>query len=170
MIRFRTWSRSQRVCRALVAVLPVLALLVASVRPGVPTVVIILAGSLVWATVPELAIGSVVLLSVLAWWSLAVPDPVQPGVLVAALALAGAHGAGLLAAYGPERAVIERPLIMLWVRRMLLAFVAAPVAYVAVVVLDDPAAAMWPLAVGVLAVLVLVVGLRLRESSRQGAI
>lgn len=170
MIRFRTWSRSQLVCRAFVAGLPVVALFVASVRPGLPMVLLVVACSLVWAAFPELAIGSVVLVSVLAWWALRVPDLLQPGVLVAALALAGAHGAGLLAAYGPERAVIERPLIVMWVRRMLLAFVAAPVAYAAVVVLDDPVATVWPLAVGVLAVLALVLGLHLRAPSDPGAI
>ena len=38
------------------------------------------------------------------------------------------------------------------------------------VVLDDPVATMWPLAVGVLAVLALVLGLHLRAPSDPGAI
>ena len=79
--------------------------------------------------------------------------------------MAAAHVAGLLAAYGPARVALDRGLVLVWVRRGLLAFVAAPVAYVAAVFLDDPDALMWPLAVAVLVVLVLVAGLRFRQSS-----
>jgi hypothetical protein len=86
-------------------------------------------------------------------------------VLAAALALSGAHVAGLLAAYGPARAELDTRLVLVWVRRSLLAFVAAPVAYAAVAWLDDPDALMWPLAVAVLVVLVLVVGVRFRDPS-----
>ncbi len=165
MTAWRTWSRSQLGCRAVMAVLPLVALLVAPVRPALLVVVLVAAGSLLWAIFPELAAGPIVLLSVMASWALVVPDPVQPRVLVAALALSGAHVAGLLAAYGPARVALDRRLVVVWVRRSLLAFVAAPVAYAAVVFLDDPAAQMWPLAVGVLAVLVLAVGLRFRRPS-----
>lgn len=165
MTPWRTWSRSQVGCRALVAALPVIAMLVAPVRPTLLVVLLVSVGSVLWSVFPELAVGPVVLLSVMVWWSLAVPDPVQPRVLGAALALAAAHVAGLLAAYGPARAALDRGLVLVWVRRGLLAFVAAPVAYAAVVFLDDPDALMWPLAVAVLVVLVLVVGLRFRQPS-----
>jgi hypothetical protein len=141
-------------------------MLVAPVRPGVLVLLLVVAGSVVWAVFPELAAGSVVLLSVMAWWAVAVPDPLRPGVLAAALALSAAHVAGLLAAYGPARAAIDRRLVLVWVRRSVLGFVAAPVAYAAVVGLDDGAdPLMWPLGVAVLAVLVLVVGMRLRDPS-----
>jgi hypothetical protein len=163
MTPWRTWSRSQAGCRALVVALPVVALLVAPVRPSLLVVLLVAGGSVLWGVFPELAAGPVVLLSVMVWWSLAVPDPVQPRVLAAALALAAAHVAGLLAAYGPARAGLDRGLVVVWVRRGLLAFVAAPVAYGAVVFLDEPDALMWPLAVAVLVVLVLVVGLRFRQ-------
>ncbi|UUZ58175.1 DUF58 domain-containing protein [Nocardioides sp. B-3] len=129
-------------------------------------VVLVLAGSLAWAVLPELAVGPVVLLAVMAWWAVKVPDPVRPTVLVAAPALSGAHVAGLLAAYGPVRAALDRRLVLMWVRRTLLGFLVAPVAYAAVVGLDeDSAASMWPLAVGVLAVLCLIVGMQFRERS-----
>jgi hypothetical protein len=160
MTPWRTWSRSQVSCRALVAVLPLVALLVAPVRPGVVVVLLVGAGAMVWAALPELAAGPIVLLSVMVWWALAVPDPLRPGVLAAA------HVAGLLAAYGPARAALDRRLVLVWVRRGLLGFVAAPVAYAAVVGLDEGAdPLMWPLGVAVLALLVLVVGPRFREPS-----
>lgn len=166
MTRWHTWSRSQVVCRALVAVLPLVALWVAPVRPGVSVVLLVVAGSAVWAAFPELAAGPVVLLSVMVWWALAVPDPLRPGVLAAALALSAAHVAGLLAAYGPARAALDRRLVVLWVRRGLLGYVTAPVAYAVVVGLDDGAdPLMWPLGVAVLTLLVLLVGPRFREPS-----
>lgn len=169
MTPWRTWSRSQVGCRALVAVLPVVALLVAPVRPSLLVIALVAAGSVLWCVFPELAVGPVVLLTVMVWWSLAVPDPVQPRVLAAALVLVAAHVAGLLAAYGPARAALEPGLVVVWVRRGLLAFVTAPVAYGAVVVLDDPDARMWPLAVAVLVLLALVAGMRFRQPSENTA-
>lgn len=170
MTVWRTWSRSQVVCRAVMAVLPIVAMLVAPVRPTLLVVMVIAVVSVLWAALPELAAGPVVLLLVMVWWTLAVPDPVQPRVLAAALALSGAHVAGLLAAYGPARVELDGRLVLVWVRRSVLAFVAAPVAYAAVVLLDDPSTRMWPLAVAVLAVLVLVVGLRFRRPSGPASI
>jgi hypothetical protein len=149
----------------LMAVLPVVALLVAPVRPSLLVAALVVVGSVLWCVFPELAAGPVVLLAVMVWWSLAVPDPVQPRVLAAALALVAAHVAGLLASYGPARAALDRGLVVMWVRRGLLAFVAAPVAYATVVGLDDPDARMWPLAVAVLVVLALVAGLQFRQPS-----
>ena len=165
MTAWRTWSRSQVLCRVVIALLPVLALVVAPVGPSLPVLVLVAAGSLLWATSPELSVGPVVLLSVMVWWALVVPDPVQPRVLGCALALSGAHVAGLLAAYGPARAALDRQLVVLWVRRGVLAFVAAPVAYAVVVLLDDPDPRMWPLAMAVLVLLVLVLGMRFRQQS-----
>lgn len=166
MTAWRSWSRSQVIVRALMAVLPSVAWLVAPVRPPTPVVLLVVIGSLVWAVFPELPVGPVVLLTVMGWWALTVPDPVRPSVLAAALALSGAHVAGLLAAYGPVRAALDRRLVLMWVRRWLLGFLVAPVAYAAVVGIDEGAQPlMWPLAVGVLAVLVLVAGGQFRESA-----
>lgn len=165
MTAWRTWSRSQLTCRAIIAGLPVVALLIAPVSPSPFVAVLVVAGSLLWASSPELSVGPIVLLAVMVWWALVVPDPVQPRVLLAALALSGAHVAGLLAAYGPARVTLDRTLVLVWVRRGLLAFVAAPVAYAVVVLLDDPDPRMWPLAMTVLVLLVLVLGLRFRQPS-----
>lgn len=165
MTAWRTWSRSQVICRALIAVLPILALVVAPVRPNLPVTILVVLGSVLWASSPELAAGPVVLLTVMVWWALVVPDPVQPRVLAASLALSSAHVAGLLAAYGPARVGLERGLVLVWVRRSLLAFVAAPVAYAAVVYLDEPDPRLWLLAMGVLVLLVLVLGPQFREES-----
>ena len=154
------------IVRGFVAVLPLVALLIAPGRPPGLMVLLVVAGSIAWAAFPELAAGPIVLLSVMAWWALKVPDPVRPSVLVAALALSGAHVAGLLAAYAPMRAALDRRLVLMWVRRWLLGALVAPVAYAAVVGLDEGRAPlMWPLAVGVLAVLCLIVGMQFRERS-----
>ncbi|PUA82013.1 hypothetical protein [Nocardioides currus] len=165
MTAWRTWSRSQVVCRVLVALLPVLALFTADVRPNAVVLLVTVVLSVLWACFPELAAGQIALLVVMAWWALSVPDPLQPGVLASALALVSAHVSAVLAAYGPARLQLDPRLVTMWVRRTLLSFVAAPVAYAAVVVLDDPDRVMWPLAVGVLAVLVVVVGMRFRDPS-----
>lgn len=165
MTAWRSWSRSQLICRAIIAVLPFLALVVAPVRPTFLVTLLVVAGSVLWATSPELSVGPIVLLTVMVWWALAVPDPVQTRVLAAALALSGAHVAGLLAAYGPARVALDRQLVLVWVRRGLLAFVAAPVAYAAVVWLGEPDPRIWLLAMTVLVVLVLVLGLRFRQPS-----
>lgn len=170
MTRVRMWSPGQAVCRVLVVVLPVLALLVSGVDPGPMVIVLVVAGSLAWAVLPESVVGAAVLVAVLGWWALAVPDPLRPGLLVAALALAGAHSAGLLAAYAPDRAALDRALVVMWVRRTLLSFVAAPVAYAAVVLLDRPEAAIWPAGLGLLTMLLLLTVLRLREVSGPSAI
>ena len=166
MTAWRSWTRSQVSCRALIALLPVVALLIAPGRQPGPMVLLVVAGAIAWAAFPELAAGPIVLLSVMAWWAIKVPDPVRPSVLVAALALSGAHVAGLLAAYGPVRAALDRRLVLVWVRRTLLGFLVAPVAYAAVVGLDEGRAPpMWPFAMGVLAVLCLIVGMHLRDGS-----
>lgn len=165
MTAWRSWTRSQVVVRVLVAVLPTLALTIAPGRQPGPMVLLVVAGSVAWAVFPELAAGPIVLLSVMAWWAVKVPDPVRPSVLAAALFLSGAHVAGLLAAYGPVRAALDRRLVLVWVRRTLLGFLVAPVAYAAVVGLDEDSTPMWPLAVGVLAVLCLIVGMQFRERS-----
>lgn len=169
MTSWRTWTRSQVCCRVLVALLPVTALLVAPVRPGGPVLAVAVAVSFLWAAWPELAAGPVVLLVVMGWWALVVPDPVQPRVLLAAALLHTAHVAGLLAAYGPPRAAIHPRLVLVWVRRGLLSFLAAPLAYVAVASLsgvpDQPL--MWPIAVTVLLVASLTIGLRFRARDAQ---
>lgn len=165
MRAWRRWTRSQVICRALIAVLPMLALVIAPVRPNLPVTVLVVVGSLVWASAPEIAAGPIVLLTVMVWWALVVPDPVQPRVLAATGALSGAHVAALLAAYGPARVALDRGLVLMWVRRSLLAFVTAPVAYAVVVSLDEPDPRLWPLALGVLVLLVLVLGLQFRERS-----
>ena len=169
MTAWRTWSRSQVGCRALVALLPVVALLVAPVPPSVPMIAIVAAGSVLWATWPELAAGPLVLLLVMVWWATTVPDPVRPSVLVAAAVLQSAHVAGVLAAYGPARVGIDRRLVWMWIRRGLLAFLGAPLAYVGVIGLngapDQPL--MWPVAVAALVALTFMVGLRFREQPAQ---
>ncbi len=165
MTAWRTWSRSQVVCRLLVALLPVVALLVAPVRPSTAVLAIVAACSVLWAVSPESSAGPVVILFVMAWWAVAVPDPVRPSILLAAAALLSAHGAGLLAAYAPARGSIHPRLVRMWVGRALLAFLPAPVVLLALVALDgSPGQAVtWPLALAALALLTLAVALFLRQ-------
>jgi len=165
MTAWRAWSGSQLVCRVLVALLPVVALLVAPVRPSAAVVAIVAAGSVLWAVFPDLAAGPVVLVSVMAWWALAVPDPVRPSILMAAAALLSAHVAALLAAYAPARGSIHPRLVRTWAGRALLAFLPAPLVLLALVALEvgSEQALMWPFALAALALLTLTVGLRLRE-------
>ncbi|MCW2833765.1 MAG: hypothetical protein JWN68_1718 [Nocardioides sp.] len=165
MTSWRTWSRSQVGCRVLVALLPVLAVLVAPVRLNASVLVLAFALSLLWAAWPELSAGPVVLLLVMGWWALVVPDPVQPRVLVAAGLVHTAHVGALLAAYAPARAAIHPRLVRIRVRRGALSFLAAPVAYLAVASLDGvpDQPLMWPVAVALLVVASLTIGLRFRD-------
>ncbi len=165
MTAWRTWSRSQVVCRLLVALLPVVALVVAPVPPSAAMLAIVAACSVLWAVSPESAAGPVVLLFVMAWWAVAVPDPVRPSILLAAATLLSAHVAGLLAAYAPARGSIHPRLVRTWAGRALLAFLPAPLVLLALFALDvgPEQGVTWPLALAALALLTLLVALFLRQ-------
>lgn len=165
MTAWRTWNRGHVACRSLVAVLPVLALLVAPVPPSGAVLVTVTALSVLWAAVPELAAGPLVLLLVMVWWALAVPDPVRPSILGASAALLSAHVAGVLAAYAPARGSIHPHLVRMWAGRALLAFLPAPFVLLALRALDGgpEKPLMWPLALVALALLILAVTRFLRE-------
>jgi len=157
-MNWREWDRSQVLCRALLAVLPVVAILLPPGSPSLLWLVLVAGTAVGWACLPETFLGVVCVLLVLVWWVRVVDDPLGPATLVAALLLGGAHVAGVLAAYGPARSRLARDLVLLWVRRAALALLPVPVVYAAVVLLDDRSASSltWPAAA--LAALVLVVG------------
>jgi hypothetical protein len=162
----RQWSLSALVARGLLAVLPVAAVAAAWQRPAPWFVVLVAVLGAVWAAVPETPAGQVVLLVVVAWWGARVDDPLDARVLLAAAALVAAHVAGVLASYGPARMPVGRAPAWLWVRRGLLAWVVAPVAWVAAVGLDGAPdqPALWTVALVTLGVLVVAAGLGLREA------
>lgn len=104
--------------RVLVAVLPLVALLAtAPDRPATWLVLLVVLMSGAWAWRPESAVGLLVLLVVAGWWAVSAQASVGPGVLVAALALLAAHLAALLASYGPPGTVLDRRLVLTWLRR-----------------------------------------------------
>ena len=166
MTGLRQWSRSATVVRGLLVVLPLLAVAAAGQRPAVPFVVLVAGLGVLWAAMPESPAGQVVLLVVAAWWAARVDDPLDARVLLAAGALLGAHVAGVLASYGPGRMPVGRAPTVLWVRRGLLAWLVAPVAWVAAVGLDDAPAqpGLWTVALVTVGVLVVAAGLGLREA------
>ncbi len=165
MSRLRTLDRSQLVCRVLLVVLPLTALLLAPTDPSVGFGCGVVGAGIGWAVWPESAVGPVLLLAVMVWWVQAVDDPVRLTAVVAAGLLAAAHWASVLASYGPARSVLDRRLVLMCLRRGVLSFLAAPLAYLVLVGLGSAPgqSAMWPLAVATLVMLGLGVGLRLRE-------
>lgn len=92
-----------------------------------------------YAALPETSLGTVAMGVVLAWWGIGLRDGLHPAALVAAAGLLVAHVAGVLVAYGPDRMVVDRDTVVLWVRRGATVFVLAPVVHlVAVAVRDQP--------------------------------
>jgi hypothetical protein len=125
----RSWPVSQLALRVVVALGPVVALALGGVaRNGPAWWAILLVGgfSVAFALRPDGPYGSVAIVLVVGWWALG-PRTAVPGVVVAAAgALVAAHVAATLVAYGPRTLPITRPLGLLWLRRGLLAFAAAP--------------------------------------------
>ncbi len=138
----------QWVVRALVALMPVAALLCtwgAGQAPAVWLVGLVLLLGVGWACFPESAAGATVLVLVVAWWGLGLRDGLHPWSLPAALALVTAHIAATLAAYGPLAMPVDPALTRLWVRRGLLVYLATPVTYALAVGVRGtvPPAAIW---------------------------
>ncbi len=167
MSRLRRCSPSALVARALVVLLPLLAVAAAGQRPATPFLVVLAALALAWGVAPESPVGQVVLVLVVGWWGVRVDDPLGPAVLLAAGALLAAHVAALLASYGPARLPVDRHLALLWVRRGLLAVLVVPVAWAAALGLDaaPEQPALWTVALVTVAALVLAAGLALRQAT-----
>lgn len=167
MNRLRQWRPSAVAARALVVLLPLVAVAAAGQRPATPFLVVLVALALSWGVAPESPVGQVVLVLVVGWWGVRVADPLHAGVLLAATALLGAHVAALLASYGPARMPLDRGLVLLWVRRALLSLLVLPVAWAAAVGLDaaPEQPAMWTVALVTVVGLVVAAGLALREAA-----
>lgn len=167
MTRLRQWRPSAVAARALVVLLPLVAVAAAGQRPATSFLVVLVALALSWGVAPESPVGQVVLVLVVGWWGVRVADPLQPSVLLAAVALLGAHVAALLASYGPARLPLDRALVLLWGRRAVLSLLVLPVAWVAAVGLDSAPEqpALWTVALVTVAGLLVAAGLALREAS-----
>lgn len=151
------WSRSTWLLRALVLLLPTAALLVALPQwAHTWTLVLVVAGSLRWAWLPDDLVGVMVLLLVGGWW--AAHGATGWRLLVVGILLVAAHVAATLASYGPGTLAPGGALVRLWAGRGLLTVVPLLVALGAVRVLDADLAprGLWTLALAAMVVLVLV--------------
>jgi hypothetical protein len=132
MVRRVPWS--VWCLRAVAALGPLLALAAGAPEGVVPSlfvVVVTAALGLAYAFLPEHFVGSIVLVLVLLWWSLHVGSSMPGGALVAAGALVASHVAGVLLGYGPPRMAVGADLVLPWVVRGALVWLAAPVVWVA---------------------------------------
>lgn len=128
-------TRSAVTARALVLVLPCLALALA--LPEVPhwaAIALTVGGSAVWARIPDHAVGILPLVVVGGWW--AAHGSLDWRVPVVAALLLGAHLAATVAAYGPATLAVDPHLAGLWLRRGLLALVPVPLTWLSVRTLD----------------------------------
>jgi hypothetical protein len=175
MTRLRTWPRSQRILRAVIAVGPVLAL-VASLPAGahVWTFFFLLVFGLATgsALVTDSMMGMAAMLLAMFWWALAVPDPLSPWVLAGAAALLVTHVSSVLADYGPAALDVDPLLLRLWLRRTAIVLPSAPVAWLVARLVDgapdQPSIWVVGLAACLFAVVLAIVGLRLPESQAPG--
>jgi hypothetical protein len=122
------------ILRAIAALGPLVALWAAAPEGLVPSpfvvVVVVLVG-LANAFRPEHFIGPIAFAVVLLWWALHAGATMPVGALVASAALVASHVAGVLLGYGPPRMVVGRELVVPWVVRGALVWLAAPVVWIA---------------------------------------
>jgi hypothetical protein len=120
------------VLRIIVVLGPLVALYAAAPEGFVPSpfvAAVVLAASVGFAVRPEYFVGSAVLAVVLIWWALVVGSAVPDGTLVAAAALLAAHVAALLLGYGPPEMPVGTDLVLLWVPRGAVVWLAALVVW-----------------------------------------
>lgn len=150
------WTAGQAVLRALVVVLPQVAIwltAVSGVSPDPKLVILVLGLGVFAALAPESTAGVVLLGVVIAWWGLAFRDLDHPAMIAAAACVLATHLCLTITAYGPPSLPLDRALLLLWVRRGVLVFVPVPVLYwVALLLRDQPAPpGMW--VIGMLTIL-----------------
>lgn len=138
--------------RALVAVLPVVALLFgvpAGATPQWPVVVLVAALALGAACFPDNAVVSVVLVVVVAWWAVALLRVETSWTLPVAAALVGAHVAASVASSAPVRTRPHSGLVLRWLGRWVLLVASAGAALVLVLALREAPlpGVVWPLGV-----------------------
>jgi hypothetical protein len=120
--------------RAVVCLGPMLALWSAAPTGFVPSafvVAVVAVTALLSAARPEHIVGFLAQLVVLVWWALTVGSSMPLGSLVGAAGLLSAHVAAVLLGYGPPEMRVGADLTLLWVGRAALAFLAAPVVWLA---------------------------------------
>jgi hypothetical protein len=130
----RRIPRSVWLLRAVAGLGPLVALWAAAPAGFVPSafvvvVTVVLGGA--FAFRPESFAGPVTHVVVLLWWSLTVRAAMPAGVLVGAGALIASHVSGILLGYGPPRMAVRAELVVPWVVRGALVWLAAPVVWLA---------------------------------------
>jgi hypothetical protein len=156
----RSWA-----LRAVIAVGPPLALVVAAPEGYVPSVwfsVVVVVAALVYAAMPEHLVAGLVNVLVIGWWAAAVEGGLPFASVVAAAALLAAHVAATLAAYGPTRLSPGRRITLLWLRRGIAVWLVAPLVWVALVAQEGEATPDLYWVAGLVVGLIVVVLLALR--------
>jgi hypothetical protein len=126
--------RSVWVLRGVAALGPMVALWAAAPEGHVPqawVVAVVALLSVGYAVRPEHFVGSTVLVVVLVWWTINVRAEMPTGALVAAAAVLAAHVAGVLLGYGPSQMAVDPELVVIWVVRSVLVWLAAPAVWFA---------------------------------------
>jgi hypothetical protein len=95
-------------------------------------VVVVGALSVVFAAMPEHYAGGASMVLVGSWWVIHVRDGLPLSSVFAAGALLAAHLAGTVAGYGPPRLAPEARVVLLWVRRGVLAWATSALTWVVV--------------------------------------
>ena len=107
--------------------------------PSVAVVVVVLFGGLLAAFRPDHLGVSVTMGIVLVWWAVQLHTQVPPTCLLAAAGLVTAHVACTLLTYGPRFMPIPADLVVVWVVRGFLVWLAAPVVWFVAEVYADHA-------------------------------
>jgi hypothetical protein len=90
---------------------------------------VVLVAAVAFALRPENFTGPTAQILVLLWWALVVKAAFPDGTLVAAGALLATHLAAVLLAYGPSQMSVGADLVMVWVPRGAVAWLAALVVW-----------------------------------------
>lgn len=158
------WSPGQWSLRLVMALGPVLALAttgLAGTSPKLLLAVIVAGLAAAYAARPDGPFGIIAMVIVVAWWGFGLRDGLQPAALLATVLLFASHVAGLLVAYGPGELPIDRGLLLMWLRRSVLALLLAPALYLLATVLrgrpEVPGVWVAGLAVALVAVLLTTV-------------
>jgi hypothetical protein len=120
------------VLRAVVVLGLVVALYAAAPEGFVPSpflTAVVVAASVGFAWRPEHFVGSAASAIVLVWWALVVQSAFPDGALLAAGGLLASHLAALLLGYGPPEMPVGADLLLLWVPRGALVWLAALVVW-----------------------------------------
>ncbi len=105
--------------------------------PPVWLVAVVGAFSAAHALLPDSQLGATAALLVLGWWALGPVATLPASLLLSAAALLAAHVSAVVAAYGPPELPLDPELLRTWLRRGVLALLAAPLVWVLVAALDD---------------------------------